>query len=251
MPLLQTKGLTKTFGAFAAVDSVDYHIDEGEIASIIGPNGAGKTTFFNLITGEYEATEGTIHFDGTDVTDLEPYERVQQGIGRVFQISNVFPELTTFENVRLAVQSRETAGRRELLEKAAGDQPIIDEAHDILEDLHLHENRQTLASNLSYGNKRRLEIGMAIALDPELLLLDEPTAGLPEEEMHEVSEFIRSISDDHTILLVEHKMDVVMGLSDRISVLHEGELIADGTVDEIRNDDRVQRVYLGEDSIYA
>ena len=251
MPLLQTKGLTKTFGTFAAVDSVDYHVNEGEIASIIGPNGAGKTTFFNLITGEYEATEGTITFGGSDVTDLEPYERVQRGIGRVFQISNVFPELTTFENVRLAVQSRETEGQRELLEKASDDQEIIDETHDILEDLKLHDNRQTLADSLSYGDKRRLEIGMAIALDPALLLLDEPTAGLPEEEMHEVSEFIRSVSDDHTILLVEHKMDVVMGLSDRISVLHEGELIADGTVDEIRENERVQRVYLGEDSLYA
>lgn len=251
MPLLQTKGLTKTFGSFAAVDSVDYHIDEGEIASIIGPNGAGKTTFFNLITGEYEATEGTIEFGGSDVTDLKPYERVNRGIGRVFQISNVFPELTTFENVRLAVQSREMEGRGELLEKANDDQDIIDETHDILEELSLHENRSMLASSLAYGDKRRLEIGMAIALDPALLLLDEPTAGLPEEEMHEVADFIRDVSEDHTVLLVEHKMDVVMGLSDRISVLHEGELIADGTVDEIRNDDRVQRVYLGEDSVYA
>jgi branched-chain amino acid transport system ATP-binding protein len=251
MPLLQTTGLTKTFGSFAAVDSVDYHVDEVEIASIIGPNGAGKTTFFNLITGEYEATEGTIEFGGSDITDLEPYERVNRGIGRVFQISNVFPDLTTFENVRLAVQSREMEGRGELLEKANDDQETIDETHDILEDLNLHENRSMLASNLAYGDKRRLEIGMTIALDPALLLLDEPTAGLPEEEMHEVADFIEDISDDHTVLLVEHKMDVVMGLSDRISVLHEGELIADGTVDEIRDNDRVQRVYLGEDSVYA
>ena len=161
MPLLQTKGLTKRFGSFAAVDSVDYHVNEGEIASIIGPNGAGKTTFFNLITGEYEASEGTITFGGSDVTDLEPYERVQRGIGRVFQISNVFPELTTFENVRLAVQSRETDGQRGIMQKVTDDQEIIDETHDILEELKLHENRQTVAANLSYGNKRRLEIGRA------------------------------------------------------------------------------------------
>ena len=251
MELLRTEALTKKFGEFTAVDSVDYHVEEGEIASIIGPNGAGKTTFFNLITGEYEATDGTISFNGSDVTDLPPHERVEAGMGRVFQISNVFPELTTFENVRLAVQSREVTGRRDLLAEAYADTEVIDETHDLLEELDLYHNREMEAKNLPYGDKRRLEIGMALALDPDLLLMDEPTAGLPEEEVHEITEFVDEIATDYTIVLVEHKMDVVMGLSDRISVLHKGELIADDTVEGIKNNERVREIYLGEEGQYA
>jgi branched-chain amino acid transport system ATP-binding protein len=251
MTLLRTDGLTKRFGELAAVDGVDYHIEEGETASIIGPNGAGKTTFFNLITGEYEATSGTITFKGSDVTDLPPHERVSRGMGRVFQISNIFPELTTFENVRLALQSREVQSRRELVAEAYENQAVVDEAHEILEELELYDDRTTPAENLSHGSKRRLEIGMALALEPDLLLMDEPTAGLADEEVREITEFIRGIADDYTILLVEHKMDVVMGLSDRISVLHMGELVADDTVEGIKNNERVQEVYLGEESQYA
>lgn len=251
MPLLQTDGVTKSFGSLTAVDAVDFEVEEGGIYSIIGPNGAGKTTFFNLITGEYDVTTGTITFKGTDVTDLPPHERVNRGMGRVFQISNLFPELTTFENVRLAVQSAEMETRSDVLSKAASDQPVIDRTHDILEELGLHQKRELIADTLPYGDKRRLEIGMAIALEPDLLLMDEPTAGLPEEELTEVIEFIGEIADDHTVLLVEHKMDVVMGLSDRISVLHEGQLIAEGTVEEIQTNDEVQRVYLGEDARHA
>jgi branched-chain amino acid transport system ATP-binding protein len=251
MVLLQTDGLTKTFGSLTAVDAVDFEVTEGGIYSIIGPNGAGKTTFFNLITGEYDVTRGSISFKGSDVTDLPPHERVNRGMGRVFQISNLFPGLTTFENVRLAVQSTEVDDRSDLLSKADADQDVVDTTHDILEELGLHEKRELTADSLPYGDKRRLEMGMAIALEPDLLLMDEPTAGLPEEELNEVIDFIGEIAAEHTILLVEHKMDVVMGLSDRISVLHEGALIAEGTVDEIRADDEVQRVYLGEGARHA
>jgi branched-chain amino acid transport system ATP-binding protein len=251
MALLQTDGLTKTFGSLTAVDHVDFELEAGGIYSIIGPNGAGKTTFFNLITGEYDSTEGSISFKGTDVTELPPHERVNRGMGRVFQISNLFPELTTFENVRLAVQSTVTADRSDLLEKSDADQGVIDTTHDILEDLGLQGKRELPADSLPYGDKRRLEMGMAVALEPDLLLMDEPTAGLPEEELNEVIDYIREIATDHTVLLVEHKMDVVMGLSDRISVLHEGRLIAEGTVEDIRNNDEVQRVYLGEGARHA
>ena len=251
MALLQTDGLTKRFGSLTAVDSVDFRLEEGGVASIIGPNGAGKTTFFNLVTGEYDATEGSISFNGEDVTDLPPHERINRGMGRVFQISNLFPELTTFENVRLAVQSIDETGGSGLLAKAHDNQAVVDTAHEILEDLDLHDKRGMIADSLPYGDKRRLEIGMAVALEPDLLLMDEPAAGLPEEDLTEVIEFIGTIAEDHTVLLVEHKMDVVMGLSDRISVLHEGRLIAEGTAEEIRNNEEVQRVYLGEDSQYA
>ncbi|WP_435348538.1 ABC transporter ATP-binding protein [Haloarchaeobius sp. HRN-SO-5] len=251
MTLLQTEGLTKRFGSMTAVDSVDFHLEEGGIASIIGPNGAGKTTFFNLITGEYEVTEGSITFKGEDVTDTSSHERINQGMGRVFQISNVFPELTTFENVRLAVQSIDRGDESGLLAKAHDNQAVVDTAHEILEDLGLHDRRSMTADSLPYGDKRRLEIGMAVALEPDLLLMDEPAAGLPEEDLHEVIDFIETIAEDHTVLLVEHKMDVVMGLSDRISVLHEGRLIADGTAEDIRNNEEVKRVYLGEDGQYA
>jgi branched-chain amino acid transport system ATP-binding protein len=251
MTLLSTDGLTKQFGELAAVDTVDYYIDEGEIASIIGPNGAGKTTFFNLITGEYEVTSGSITFKGEEVTHLKPHQRVKRGMGRVFQISNIFPGLTTFENVRLALQSRELETSRELVAEAYENQEIIDEAYELLEDLELSDNRELEAANLSHGAKRRLEIGMALALDPDLLLMDEPTAGLADEEVREITAFIDEISADYTILLVEHKMDVVMGLSDRISVLHQGKLVADDTVEGIKNNERVQEIYLGEEGQYA
>lgn len=251
MALLETTGLTKTFGSLTAVDTVDFELEEGRTSSLIGPNGAGKTTFFNLVTGEYDVTKGTISFKGKDVTDLPSHERINRGMGRVFQISNLFPELTTFENVRLAVQANTSSGSRDLLRKAHDDQAVIDRTHEILEELDLYEERAMIADSLPYGDKRRLEIGMSVALEPELLLMDEPTAGLPEEELHEVIDFIRDIAEDHTILLVEHKMDVVMGLSDRISVLHEGRLIAEGTVDEIRNNEEVQKVYLGEGAKHA
>lgn len=245
-PLLRTESLTKRFGRLTAVDDVDFQIEKGQLASIIGPNGAGKTSFFNLITGEYTPTSGQIYLASDNITDLEPHERVRKGLGRVFQITNVFPDLSTFENIRLASQANRVE-RSDLLRDPMKDDAVLSHTESLLDDLDLTKQRDLPAKNLSHGNKRRLEIGMALALEPQLLLLDEPMAGLTETEIQEISDFISDIADEYTILLVEHKIDVVMTLSDRISVLHGGQIIAEGTTEEIRNDERVKQVYLGED----
>lgn len=246
--LLRTESLTKRFGELTAVDNVDYTINHGELASIIGPNGAGKTTLFNLITGEYSPTTGRIYVEDEDITGLKPHQRVQKGFGRVFQITNLFPDLSTFENIRLAVQAAKV-DRSGLLRNPDSNDEVLSRTDELLSVLDLGEARDLAAKNLSHGNKRRLEIGMALALEPRLLLLDEPMAGLTENEINEISDFILDIADQFTILLVEHKMDVVMELSDRISVLHRGQLIAEGTVEDIRTDERVQEVYLGEEEV--
>lgn len=251
MELLKTEDLTKTFGEQTAVDSVDYTIEEGEVASIIGPNGAGKTTFFNLITGEYDVSNGRVLFSDEDVTELPTHERVHRGMGRVFQITNVFPELTTFENIRIAVQSTSVKDVRGMAQDAYGDDEIISRTNELIEKIDMSHQREQTATTLPHGDKRRLEFGMALALKPKLLLLDEPTAGLPDAEVHEITDFIRTLAGEFTILLVEHKMDVVMGLSDRVSVFHHGQLIADDTVEGIKDNQQVQDVYLGEGARYA
>lgn len=251
MALLETRDLTKQFGELSAVDEVNYALEDGELASIIGPNGAGKTTFFNLLIGEYEATYGNIVFQGEDITDTKPHQRVEKGLGRVFQITNIFPDLTTFENVRLATQGLEVRSVSGLLSPADDNEALHSQAESILGRIGLLENKDMPAKNLAHGDKRRLEIGMALALEPEILLMDEPTAGLPDTEIHEVTQLISEIAKEYSIVLVEHKMDLVMDLSDRISVLHRGELIADGTVDEIQNNQRVQEVYMGQGETYA
>lgn len=251
MPLLRTDGLTKRFGNFAAVNNVDYRLDEGELASIIGPNGAGKTTFFNLLTGGHEPTSGSIYLKDEDITDYKPHQRVERGLGRVFQITNIFPSLTTLENIRLSIQGLTVRRLSDIVKPADENDELIEQAESILSTIGLQDKRDMLSKNLAHGDKRRLEIGMALGLDPELLLMDEPTAGLPDAEIQEVTNLISDIANDHTVILVEHKMDVIMELSDRISVLHRGELIAEGTVEEIRNDQRVQEVYIGQDETYA
>lgn len=251
MALLETNDLTKQFGELSAVDEVNYALEEGELASIIGPNGAGKTTFFNLLIGEYEATYGNIVFEGEDITDTKPHQRVEKGLGRVFQITNIFPDLTTFENVRLATQGLEVRSVSGLLSPADDNEALRSRAESILEKIGLLENKDMPAKNLAHGDKRRLEIGMALALEPKVLLMDEPTAGLPDTEIHEVTQLISEISEDFSVILVEHKMDLVMNLSDRISVLHRGELIADGTVEEIQSNQRVQEVYMGKEETHA
>lgn len=246
--LLRLEALTKKFGELTAVDNVDYVLSEGELASIIGPNGAGKTTLFNLITGEFNPTSGRIYLGDVEIGDRSPHERVKSGLGRVFQIANIFPELSAYENIRLSVQAARI-GRSQLLNLPENNHEVVDRTNELLEDLGLYPQRETKAVNLSHGDKRRLEIGMALALEPRVLLLDEPMAGLTEGEIREISDVVTDIAEQYTILLVEHKMDVVMELSDRISVLHRGRIIADGTVSEIREDQRVQEVYLGEEEL--
>ena len=247
MAILETKNLTKRFGGFTAIDEVNYKLEPGEIASIIGPNGAGKTTFFNLITGEFPPTSGSVWLQGDEISALDPNERVHRGMTRVFQISNLFPSLTTFEHIRLGIQATQGEGTSSWLQPAAANAEIREATYDLLDELSILEEAETKADSLPHGDKRKLEIGMALAADPDVLLMDEPAGGLPDKEVYEIMEFIREIASDHTIILVEHKMNVVMGLSDRVSVLHNGQLIADGTVDEVRSDDRVQSVYLGEE----
>ena len=247
--MIKTESVTKAFGGLKAVNNVNFELKEGMLASIIGPNGAGKTTFFNLLSGLYPPTEGRVFYEGEDITDLPPYDRVMKGMGRTFQITNIFPELSVFDNIMIAAQRLNVPFELSklmtfmFLSKDVKSEEI---ANTVLEDIGLAGERDTMAGILSHGLKQRLEIGMAMTLNPKLLLLDETFAGLSVGETKQQIEYVRKISSKYTILLVEHKMDVVMDLSERVSVLHQGELIAEGTPDEVRADDFVQKVYLRE-----
>ena len=247
--MIKTESVTKAFGGLKAVNNVNFELKEGMLASIIGPNGAGKTTFFNLLSGLYPPTEGRVFYEGEDITDLPPYDRVMKGMGRTFQITNIFPELSVFDNIMIAAQRLNVPFELSklmtfmFLSKDVKSEEI---ANTVLEDIGLAGERDTMAGILSHGLKQRLEIGMAMTLNPKLLLLDETFAGLSVGETKQQIEYVRKISSKYTILLVEHKMDVVMDLSERVSVLHQGELIAEGTPEEVRADDFVQKVYLRE-----
>ncbi|MGA2954317.1 MAG: ABC transporter ATP-binding protein [Thermodesulfobacteriota bacterium] len=243
MEILRTEKLTKKFGGLTAVANVDFRLEKGEVQSIIGPNGAGKSTLFKLINGELKPTQGRIWFNEEDITSLEQYVISHRGIATSYQITNIFPKLTTFENVRLAVQSRKTSFN---WWSKAEDHPSINaKAGEILKKIGLWDQRDNLAANLSYGNQRHLEIGVALGTDPTLLLLDEPTSGLSPGETRETVGLIKEIARGLSVILVEHKMKVVMDLSDKITVLHEGEVIARGNPQEIRANETVRRVYLG------
>jgi branched-chain amino acid transport system ATP-binding protein len=241
--ILKTVNLTKNFGGLAAVQDVNFTVKEGDLQSIIGPNGAGKSTFFKLITGELKPSKGQIVFLNSDITHLPQTAISQLGIAVAYQITNIFPMLTVFENVRVAVQSRKTTFN--LWSKAISHKDFIEPTLDILEQIDLMELRDEIAANLSHGHQKRLEIGIALATRPKLLLLDEPTAGLSPVETRQTIELIKKISEKLTIILVEHKMKVVMEVSEKITVLHYGRLLAQGTPDEIRNNEEVKRVYLG------
>ena len=243
MEILRTENLTKKFGGLTAVANVDFRLEKGEVQSIIGPNGAGKSTLFKLINGELKPTQGRIWFNEEDITSLEQHVISHKGIATSYQITNIFPKLTTFENVRLAVQSRKTSFN--WWSKAEDHTSLNAKAGEILKKIGLWEQRDNLAANLSYGNQRRLEIGVALGTDPTLLLLDEPTSGLSPGETRETVGLIKEIAKGLSVILVEHKMKVVMDLSDKITVLHEGEVIARGNPQEIRANETVRRVYLG------
>ncbi len=242
--LLKTEAVTKEFGGVTAVDKVTLNIDEGELAAIIGPNGAGKTTFFNLIAGKFPPDEGRILFRGEDITRLPAHKRVDKGIAKTFQIPSVFQNLTVFENVRVSAQARSITGPRYLLSTMGRDAETNEVAETLLKRVGLLEFRDRKVAGLPHGHKKRLEIGMALSLQPRLLLLDEVTAGLTAEETREMTEFIRELSRTNTIIIVEHKLDVVLGLSKRICVMHQGRLIADGSPEEIQENSTVQEVYL-------
>ncbi|MBT2719984.1 MULTISPECIES: ABC transporter ATP-binding protein [Bacillaceae] len=244
--LIETDDLSITFGGHTAVDSVSISVPEKHFKSIIGPNGAGKTTFFNLLSGQLTPTKGKIYYRGKDITRFSSTNRTRVGIGRSFQITNVFPNLTVLENVRLAVQSQ--AGiRYQMLFHYKKYRVFEEKALEWLKLVLLDEKKNSLASNLAHGEKRKLEIAMLLALETEVLLLDEPTAGMSLEEVPAILEVIKKIKEqaNRTIVLIEHKMDMILDLSDSVMVLFNGRLLADGTPEEIMKNETVQSAYLG------
>ena len=225
-----------------ALNGVDFEVQPGEIRAIIGPNGAGKSTFFNCLTGVVRPTSGRVLFDGQNITGLPPNRISQKGIARSYQITNILPNATTLENVRIAAQSRRHSWSMFKHHRDYTD--IIGKAESVLQAVGLLEKADDLAANLSHGQQRNLEIGIALATEPQLLCLDEPTAGMSAAETHDTLQLVRRIAKDLTILIVEHDMQVVMELCHRITVLHYGEVLAEGTPDEIQRDPRVMEVYL-------
>lgn len=242
--VLVARGVTKSFGALIAVNKVDLVVREGELRSIIGPNGAGKTTFFNVLTGLLPYDAGEVHFKGRRITGMLPHQIVACGISRSFQIISIFKELSVFENVRIAIQAK-SQHRFDLFSQTERLEDLNGKARSILETVGLADRAEMAASSLSHGDQRLLEIGIALATHPELLLLDEPLAGLSARERIRVSELIRRLAGTYTILLIEHDIDRVLALSDSITVLHQGEVIAQGSPTEIQQNQRVQAAYLG------
>jgi len=241
-PILSLEALTIRFGGLTALNKVNLAVAAGEIRAVIGPNGAGKSTLFNCITGVLRPTSGRILFAGEDITGLPPDRISQKAIARSYQITNILPNATTLENVRIAAQSRRHSWSLLSHYRAFGD--ILDRAEAVLEAVGLRGKEDELAANLSHGEQRNLEIGIALATEPRLLCLDEPTAGMSVAETHATVELIRRIARELTILIVEHDMEVVMGLARIITVLHYGEVIAEGPPAEIQANPRVQEVYL-------
>jgi branched-chain amino acid transport system ATP-binding protein len=240
--ILRTERLTVHFGGLAALNNVSMAVQRGEIRAIIGPNGAGKSTFFNCVTGALRPTAGRIIFEGEDIAGLPPHRISQKAIARSYQITNILPGATVLENVRIAAQSRHHAWS--LLRHYRSYSDVIERARAVLDAVGLREDEEEIAANLSHGAQRNLEIGIALATEPKLLCLDEPTAGMSVTETHATVELIRRIAQDLTILIVEHDMAVVMGLARIITVLHYGEVLAEGTPAEIQANTRVQEVYL-------
>ncbi|KQP49262.1 ABC transporter ATP-binding protein [Pseudorhodoferax sp. Leaf274] len=243
---LASRGLGIRFGGHAAVDGVSCAFAAGTLTAIVGPNGAGKTTYFNLLSGQLRASAGQVLYQGEDITRLSAAQRTARGIGRAFQLTNLFPRLSVGENVRLAVQSRHRAGFNMLaMWRQRAD--LIEEADACLEEVGLAARRDDQAAKLPHGDKRKLEVAMLMALEPEVVMFDEPTAGMGVDEVPVILELIRRLKarGDKTILLVEHKMDVIHSLADRIVVLHNGRLVADGLPAEVMASPIVQEAYLG------
>jgi branched-chain amino acid transport system ATP-binding protein len=247
MSLLQVQNVTRTFGSLVAVREVSMTVEPGELRAVIGPNGAGKTTFFNMISGFFPPSAGRIVFDGKDVTGWSPEQRVAHGMARTFQITEIFPELTVRENLRVPVEVASGLRLRPWLGRAQG-AAIRARVDELLKMGGLAEKADRLVGELSHGDQRATEIMMSIALKPRLLLLDEPTAGMGDQETYDISRLIRRLHRDEklTIVLIEHDMRVIFNLADRIMVLTEGTLLAEGTPDEIARDERVQAAYLGK-----
>ncbi len=243
--ILGVEKVKKSFDGFVAINGVSFSLQKGEICSIIGPNGAGKTTLFNLITGHLRIDEGKLIFKDQDITNRRPYQICRLGVGRSFQRTNIFPRLTVYQNIQAAVLVHR--GRSFTFFQPV-DSFFQKETEEILGRVGLKEYAQTVSGSLSYGFQKQLELGIALASEPELLLLDEPTAGMSTQETHQTMELIGKITQEKglTLLFTEHDMEVVFSISRRIMVLHQGRLIAEGPPEEVRRNLEVQKIYLGE-----
>ena len=243
--MLEVAGINKSFAGFRAVSDVSLTVETGQIAAVIGPNGAGKSTLFNLITGHLRPDSGAVRLDGRDITGAAPHRICRMGIGRSFQRTNIFAKLTVFENLQAAFLVHRGRGR-DFWSRAAT--LYRDETAVLLDSIGLAEQRDTVAGTLSYGNQKQLELGLALASDPALLLLDEPTAGMSATETHDTIRLIERIAGERslTLLFTEHDMEVVFQIAQKIAVLHQGRIIAEGPPAEVRTDSEVRRVYLGE-----
>lgn len=246
MPLLQVTSLFKDFSGLKVLFGIDLKLEQGENHAIIGPNGAGKSTFFNVITGKYVPSQGSITFKGHDITGLPPHKIARLGLSRSFQVTNIFRAMTVFENVRNAVISRN--GRRyNIFSTLARMVAISEETERVLDLIGLLDRKDEPAGELAHGHQRALEIGMTIAMDPALILLDEPTAGMSSKESRETVKLIEKVTEGKTLLIVEHDMDVVFSIANRITVVYYGRVLASGTPEAIRNDQQVKDAYLGEE----
>ena len=242
--MLEIAGVSKSFAGFRAVSDVSLRVESQQIAAVIGPNGAGKSTLFNLITGHLEPDSGRVLLDGRDITGSPPYRLCGMGIGRSFQRTNIFPNLTVFENLQAAFLVHRGRG---LNFWSSAESFYRDDTAALLASIGLAGQERTIAGTLSYGNQKQLELGLALASDPQILLLDEPTAGMSAGETHDTIRLLQRIAAERglTLLFTEHDMEVVFGIAQKIAVLHQGQLITEGTPDEVRNDPEVRRVYLG------
>lgn len=243
-PMIEVRAVSRYFGKFQALSNISVAFRPGELTAIIGPNGAGKSTFFNVISGGIPPSAGQVLFEGRDITALAPHDFARAGIAKSFQITNVFKQLSAHENVRVALQMR--TSRFQILRARRDYVELIERADALLARVGLTGSRDKLAGDLAHGQQRSLEVAMALACEPKLLLMDEPTAGMSPQETAVMMDLILQLSSERTVILVEHKMKMVMGLCKRLIVLHHGELLADGKPDEIRANAEVKRVYLGQ-----
>ena len=244
-PVLETSSVTMHFGGLVALDRVSYTLEKGEIKGIIGPNGAGKTTFFNVVTGELKPTSGSVFLKGEEITQFAPYRICQKGLGRTFQLTFVFPEMTVYESIWVGVNSRSRVPWNPVT--SADRVPGISErTREICDLVGLWEKRNELASNLSYGDQKILEIAMALSTQPTVLLLDEPTQGVSPKEADEIGDVINKLAGSMAIILIEHSMDIVLRLCPKIAVFAQGRLIAEASPEAISKNEEVQRIYLGE-----
>ncbi|MFH0845757.1 MAG: ABC transporter ATP-binding protein [Pseudomonadota bacterium] len=245
--ILKVIRLNKAFGGLRAINNVNYEMTAGELSAIIGPNGAGKSTFFNLLTGFHNVDSGEVRYKGRDITNWPPHRIVRLGISRAFQVSNIYPDLTTYENVRQAILAQQ---KRTLNFFRPAEGLAKKETFELLETMGLSAHATILAGNLSQGDKKRLEVAIALGSKPDLLFLDEPTAGMSGEETHETMELVKRLNREIglTILFTEHNMSVVFGYARRLTVLHQGTILAEGPPEEVRANERAQKIYLGEEA---